>query len=146
MMMVYLAPHEYVKTEGLEDEVAKDNLLAVQRAALTLLLPTEGDTFAGMLRALSVSLKETVGLKRAIAGLAKTSGQKSLENDDPALAPVRDFAAMASADLRIVRAGQMLLSGEVIKDREPPVPPPPDSLDDLRRVPDPTDDETPKQD
>jgi hypothetical protein len=148
LLSVYLTPHDYVKTEGLEEEDAQEKLLKVQRAALTLLLPTEGDTLAGTLRALTNSLKDTITLERAIAGLALGGGGgrgPTVPPADPALLPQADMSKLRSDELRIVRAGQLLLAGEVRRESEPPRPPPPDSLEDLRRVMDP-EEEVPKPD
>lgn len=134
LLRVYMAPHEFIALDGLDEEQAKDKLMRTQRAALSQLLPTERDTLAGALKVLTHSLGVTVQLKRQVAGLAlkgtaRISGGG--EDDDQALPGTGDARSLPLKMLRTVREAMEVLTGARQRDNEPPKPPAPESIDDL---------------
>jgi hypothetical protein len=136
LLSVYLAPHEYLDVDGLEEEDAQDKLLKVQRAALSLLLPSEGDSLAGALKALTASLATTINLKRVVGGLGKSPVRGARGDDDDAPEPkaAGDLSKLGVDALRSVKAAMQVLAGEQQRHSEPPQPPAPDSLEDLRGI------------
>jgi hypothetical protein len=136
LLSVYLSPHEYLDVDGLEEEDAQEKLLKVQRAALSLLLPSEGDSLAGALKALTTSLATTINLKRAVGGLGKSlaRGGRGDDEDAPEPKPGGNLAQLGTEALRSVKAAMLVLTGEQIRQSDPPRPPAPESLEDLRGV------------
>ena len=138
MMQVYLTPHEYVDVTGKSAQDAEDLVRAVQRAAMSLLLPTERDSLAGSIKALTQSVATVVQLKRLVMGIAKHGRQLGVgnsnsqdEDGDEPKASRGELNGLDLPTLRSVRGAMQVLTGQKAEARDPPKPPEPEPLDDL---------------
>lgn len=139
LLACYLSPQRFVKIEGLSDEDAADRLKQIQTAALRLLLPSERDTLAGAILALNKAQLASIVATRQVLGMERPRGGRGGVTPDPdadnaeAAAAGGDRSAdqLGVKELREVKRGMELLMGVREVNREPPMPPPPDSLDDL---------------
>lgn len=135
----YLSPERFVKIEGLNDEAAAERLQQVRSTALRLLLPSERDTLAGAILALNKAQLASIAATRQVLGMERPRGGRGGVTPDPdadnaeAAAAGGDRSAdqLGVKELREVKRGMELLMGVREVNREPPMPPPPDSLDDL---------------
>jgi hypothetical protein len=132
----YLAPHEHVDVSGMNADEAAEKVAMTQRQALGMLTPTDRDSLTGVVKTLSDALFRSIELKRQVAGLDKVAllrpgmepGDPATAMDGPELINVDD---LSTADLRAVRAGMELLERHRRDRREVPMPPAPDTIDDL---------------
>ena len=142
LLCVYLAPHRFLDLSGLDPAARNERLAAVQKAALATLLPTERDTLAGALRTLTTSLSTVVQLKRLVAGLSENPGRNRNGSEagerarpsnpfdrDP---PGCDLEALDTETLRMIQRAMEALTGHQQRRSDPPMPPPPESLEDFR--------------
>jgi hypothetical protein len=140
LLSVYLTPHEYIDIAHLDEEKAQEKLRNVQRAALARVLPTETDSLAGALKTLTSGIAAMVNLKRVVGGLAgKAAAAKGAPpgGDEEPREATSDLSELDVSSLRSVTAAMRLLAGEKARSNEPPKPPPPESLEDLKRVDEP---------
>jgi hypothetical protein len=150
LIEVYLEPRRFVDVSGLTEDEATEKIVATQKAALRMLLPTDRDTLAGAIKVLTESLARNIALKRAVAGLTTMGAFRPRDpvnplkddNEGSRGEPI-DLKRLTLAELREVRRGMEILNGHKQLRSEPPIPPPPESIDDLRRVPKQLGDEQP---
>jgi hypothetical protein len=92
LIEVYLEPRRFVDINGLAEDEAAERIVATQKVALRMLLPTERDTLAGAIKVLTEAITRNITLKRSVAGLM-TMGRSSAAF---AIRPAR--SATAGAD------------------------------------------------
>lgn len=133
---VYLSPHQFVDTTGLDEAEAAEKIVGTQKLALSMLLPTDRDTLAGAVKTYSNALRELIELQRKVAGLDRIkAGSLPIDppegQDDPERQARGDLAALHTNQLRAVQQAMETLERHQHASREAPKPPPPDSIDDL---------------
>ena len=151
LIEVYLEPTRFVDVSGLTEDEAAEKIVATQKAALRMLLPTDRDTLAGAIKVLTESLARNIALKRAVAGLTTMGAFRPrdpvnpLKDETEGSRGERNLKELTLAELREVRRGMQILNGHQQLRSEPPIPPPPDPIDHLRaRVPKQLGDEQPQ--
>ncbi|HME25459.1 MAG TPA: hypothetical protein VKI44_29700, partial [Acetobacteraceae bacterium] len=132
LIKLCVAPHDCLDLNGLSETARQEKIAAVQKAALSLLLPTGRDTLAGAIRILTCSLATTVQLTCRVADLARASIRDD-EGDDSARRKVIEGLDVPA--LRKVQEAIAIMSGQRASAAEPPMPPPPEAIDDLARWP-----------
>jgi hypothetical protein len=127
-----------VDLAGLSNDQAADRIVAAQQLALRMLLPTERDTLAGAIKTLTYSLARTIAMKRAVANLDKAPAGafRSGDPDNPAAGddlPGKglDVDAMDTTALQAVQRAMEMVDRHHKRHLLPPIPPPPDSIEDL---------------
>lgn len=134
LISVFLNPSRYVDTAGLSEEEAIERLRQVTTAAARAILPSERDTLANAITALSRARLQSILTKRQVAGLvARKLNGTAPDPDDGEGDGGKAGAEVARMDvqsLRKVREAMEMLTKHTQR-REPPRPPPPDPLDDL---------------
>lgn len=145
---IYLDPLSYLDLGKMTETEAMERAVATQTLALKLILPTERDTLAGAITALTAATHRTIEMQRRVAGIVDARvrraglGGAAMDPDDAAEAEQErqrvaaleadvDFATLPIEQLRIVTNAMELLQQRQHNMREPPRPPPPDPLDDL---------------
>jgi hypothetical protein len=132
LLSVFLNPGKHVDVTGLDAEQAAARLAEVSRQAGRLALPTERDTLAGAIAALSKALIATLAATRSAAGVNPPrqlrGGGPHCDGDE--FETVRT-AALDLSQLRYVRSAMELLNGNARRNIEPPKPPPAEGVDDL---------------
>jgi hypothetical protein len=139
LIEVYLEPQCFVDTKGLDADQAAERIVAAQKVALRMLLPTERDTQAGAVKVLTDAVGRTIQLQRTLAGLDKVAAATSrpgepnnpIANEDDRKARIIDLEALVIADLRAVPYGMEILDRHHRKRPDAPMPPPPEPIDDL---------------
>jgi hypothetical protein len=134
LIEVYLEPQRFVELEGLDDEAKAAKIVATQKLALGLLLPTERDTLAGAIRTLTGAIRDNIELARMVASLDKVKAGVISQTEDPAGhagAVLVNLDAMGTGQLRQVQRAMELLQKHQREAREAPRPPPPEPIDDL---------------
>jgi hypothetical protein len=139
---VYADPARFVPDDPDLDEAARiERIVAMQQAARRILLPTDRDTLAGALKMLTAALRETIPLQRSVVGLDKrpVGAFRSSDPDDPlgeragAGGDYGDGRRAALSGLRQVQQAMKALEDPQHRMDDPPLPPPPGLIDDLRR-------------
>jgi len=135
LLRVYLNPSQFVDVAGLDPAQAAARLEAIGRQAGRVVLPTERDTLAGAIQALSKALLASFAAKRNAAGMTprQMNGRGPHRDEDEQEAP-RDLNALDLPSLRSVTTAMALLRGAVQRHDEPPKPPPPEGLEDLLKA------------
>jgi hypothetical protein len=132
LLAVALNPARFVDTTGLDAEAAAEKLVQVSKQAARMVLPTERDTMSGAIQALSKALLASFAARRTVAGmtLRQMNGRRPQgAEDEPEV--LRDMSTLDVPSLRSVRLAMDLLRGDFQQHNEPPMPPPPEGLDDL---------------
>jgi hypothetical protein len=135
LLEVYLRPERFVDRRRLTEDMWAEKSLAARRTALSILLPGEKDTLAGAIKTMSDALSRFVELKLRVLGLEKTKRSGAI-SPSPTKMPLPDAASSAKlnlslAELRLVREAMVLLKRDGPLLTEPPLPPPPEPIDDL---------------
>jgi hypothetical protein len=131
LLSVFLNPGKHVDVTGLDAEQAAARLDEVSRQAGRLALPTERDTLAGAIAALSKALIATLAATRSAAGVNPRQLRGGGPPCDQDEAQTPRTAALDLSQLRYVRGAMELLNGNAQRNTEPPQPPPPEGVDDL---------------
>jgi hypothetical protein len=138
LLEAFLNPGKFLDAGGLDPDLRAAKLAEISRQAGRRVLPTERDTLAGAIQTLSKALLATVAAKRTVAGVTprQLHGRTPQDEGDEQAAP-RDLNRLDLPSLRSIRAAMALLLGDHQRHNEPPVPPPPDQLDDpmMKRAP-----------
>jgi hypothetical protein len=129
LIELYLAPHNHLALDGLSKAARVEKIVAVQKVALSRLLPAEGDTLSGAVKVLTSSLATTIQVKLKVADQARAFMRH--DEDDPALR--EHIAELGTPALRKVHEAMALLTGHRAKAAEPPKPPPPEPIEDPAR-------------
>ena len=125
---IYLAPQDHLALDGLSDTAREEKIVAVQKAALSQLLPTERDTLANAIKVLTVAVATIVQLKVRVAELARAF----IRNDEGEDHAVRTrMSELDTTTLRKVHEAMKALTGQRSIAAVPPMPPPPEQIDDL---------------
>lgn len=142
LMEVYLEPMRFVDVEGLNDDEKAEKIVATQRLAMHMLLPTERDTLAGAVKVLTDALRSSIVLKRAVVGLHPVKGGSSMTSKDPLFRDdpeaeekvkgLLDLSRLETGQLRHVQEAMEMLERHQHRQQEAPRPPDPDPIDDLR--------------
>jgi hypothetical protein len=157
LIEVYLEPMRFVDVEGLDDDMKAEKIVATQRLAMQMLLPTERDTLAGAFKVLTEAIRSSIVLKRAVVGLHPVKGGATMPSRDPmfrddpeAEAEVKgllDLSTLDTGQLRHVQQAMEMLQRHQHRQNAAPTPPDPDPIEDLRNpdyVPPETDPEIPR--
>lgn len=131
---LYLNPGRYLDVEGMDPEEAARKTKELQVAALRVLLPAEGDSLQGMVKTLTTSLLQVIAVQRQVAGIpikGTLPTEPRIDGTEPGIPGRRRTSELSVDSLRKVRDAMEMLTGQVAQATEPPMPPPPDSLDDL---------------
>lgn len=143
LLALYLNPQRILTEadfEGLGEEERKERIVGVQRAAMSLLLPSERDTLQGAIGRMVDSLARVMTFKRTVVGIIASTRRNvgfGTDGDDPDLPPDDDASVdkatglpkLELTQLREVRSAMEMLLGKQRLDREPPRPPPPEPLE-----------------
>jgi hypothetical protein len=132
MLSLYLNPARFVDVAGLDAAQAAHRLEEASHAAGRVVLPTQRDTLAAAIMALNKARIGSFMAKRAAAGINPRQPLGNAAQRDDDVAAVAPPAALTLNDLRSVQTAMQLLRGAVQRPDEPPRPPPPDELEDLR--------------
>jgi hypothetical protein len=138
---VYLKPQDFLDQGEMADEVYQDRLSQLRKLALSYLAPTERDTLSGAVKTLMSARTTVIQLERLIAGITAQPGiagtekhqVRTDENGEPQ--PIGDLSEFDLETLRNVKGSMELLLGRQARASEPPKPPAPESLDDLKAPP-----------
>jgi hypothetical protein len=141
LLEVYLEPHRFVDTEKLSKDDAAEKVVAAQKVALRMLLPSDRDTLSGAIKVMTESLRVTLAMQRTVVGLerlpasalrrpgAPGEGDPFAEEDK---APkLLDVDALTTEDLSAVQYAMEMVDRSHRKSQEPPKPPLPAPIDDL---------------
>ena len=134
LIEVYLEPQRFVDLDDLDDQAKAAKIVATQKLALSLLLPTDRDTLAGAIKTLTAAIRDNIELARMVASLDKVKAGVSSQPDDPAGhagGPLVNLDAMGTGQLRQVQRAMELLQKHQREAGEAPRPPPPEPIDDL---------------
>ena len=88
---LYLAPHNYLVLDPLGESARAEKIIAVQKAALSQLLPTERDTLAGAVKTLTTALAVTIQIKLKVAELAREFIRNDEGGDHAGRTPINEF-------------------------------------------------------
>ena len=119
--------------EGLSEIAHAEKIAAVQKEALSQVLPTERDTLAGAIKTLTSSLATTVQLKLRVADLAHSCIRN--DEDEDRAGGRTHINELDTPTLRKVHAAMQALTGQRAKAARPPSPPPPEPIEDFPRRP-----------
>ena len=135
---VYLEPERCVDLEGLNDGEQEEKIEATRALALRILLPTERDTLTGTIKTLTAALHANIDLTRKVAGLqgakgAALNGRPGGRIDDDGVADSEEnlMKKLSTQELRQVTQAMELLQRRQHEQREAPMPPLPEPIDDL---------------
>lgn len=142
LIEVYLEPMRFVDVEGLDDDMKAEKIVATQRLAMQMLLPTERDTLAGAFKVLTEAIRSSIVLKRAVVGLHPVKGGATMPSRDPMFrddpetdAEVKkllDVSTLDTGQLRHVQQAMEMLQRHQHRQNAAPKPPDPDPIEDLR--------------
>jgi hypothetical protein len=137
LIEVYLEPRRFVDVSGLSKIEAAEKIVATQKVALRMLLPTERDTLVGAIKVLTEAIARNITLKRSVAGLP-TMGvfrpgdpANPLEDGEDPRGRLINLEGMDTAQLREVCRAMEALDRQQHLRAGAPVPPPPEPIDDL---------------
>jgi hypothetical protein len=136
LIEVYLEPRRFVDIKGLSEDAATEKIVGTQKAALRILLPTPRDTLAGTIKMLTEAIARTIALKRSVAGLPAMGAFRPgdpanpLEDGEDPRGRLMNLEGMDTAQLREIRRSMEALRQHHLR-AGPPVPPPPEPIDDL---------------
>ena len=128
LLAVMLNPSKFIDTTGLDADDAARKLDDIRRMATAVVLPTEGDTLKGAIGALNKALLASFSAQRAAVGV--TPRQLGVAGEAEGETP-QELNMLDTASLRQVKGAMDLLKGNFQRNHEPPLPPPPEPLDDL---------------
>ena len=113
LLALCLAPRDHLSLEGLSEMAHAEKIAAVQKEALSQVLPTERDTLAGAIKTLTSSLATTVQLKLRVADLAHSCIRND-EDEDRAGGRTR-INELDTPTLRKVHEAMRALTGQRAK-------------------------------